>query len=118
MKYKKAIWISYDFGLKGDYTGLFTWLDNQRAVECGSGLAFFRYEYEGLNSITDTRELIIKITSEIKEYVKLSKSDRVYLIWRDDVSKKTKGEFINGNRKQSPWEGYGKLKENNDIDSE
>ncbi|MBB6005425.1 hypothetical protein [Arcicella rosea] len=27
---RKAIWISYDFGLKGDYTGLYTWKKNEK----------------------------------------------------------------------------------------
>jgi hypothetical protein len=41
---KKAIWISYDFGLNGDYTGLYTWLDNMKAIECGNSLAFINIE--------------------------------------------------------------------------
>ncbi len=111
---KKGIWISYDFGLKGDYTGLFTWLDNYQAVECGHGLAFFKYNFDSNQS----SDLIKKITSEIKEYVKLSKSDRVYIIWKDNATNKVKGEFISGSRKQAPWEGYGKLKEDVTTDSD
>ncbi|MBK7566220.1 MAG: hypothetical protein IPI31_00180 [Bacteroidetes bacterium] len=115
---RKAIWISYDFGLKGDFTGLFTWLDNHDAVECGNGLAFFRYDISDTNGKTDTESLIKKITADIKDTVKLSKSDRVYIVVKDSHTNKVKGEFINGNRKQSPWEGYGKLKGDNIIDSE
>jgi hypothetical protein len=44
MNKKKGIWISFDFGLKGDYTGLYEWLDNKEAVECGIGLAYFNFE--------------------------------------------------------------------------
>jgi hypothetical protein len=108
MATKKGIWISYDFGIKGDYTGLFTWLDNHKAVECGNGLAFLRFENTNLTD--DPKALIENISRDIKEYVKLSKSDRLYIIWKDDKTDKVKGEFISGNRKQSPWEGYGKLK--------
>ena len=104
---KKAVWIAYDFGLKGDYTGLYTWLDEKEAVECGNGLAFFSYS---LNSDSPQSDFIMEISQSLKEAVKLSKSDRVYLIWRDSSTKLIKGEFINGGRKQSPWEGYGKLK--------
>jgi len=118
MATKKGIWISYDFGLKGDYTGLFTWLDNHKAVECGSGLAFFRYDTSTLETTIQTKVLINKISADLKEYVKLSKSDRLYIIWKDDETKKIKGEFISGSRKQSPWEGYGKLNDNNVIDTE
>ncbi|MCX6316877.1 MAG: hypothetical protein NTW29_06285 [Bacteroidetes bacterium] len=116
MASKKAIWISYDFGIKGDYTGLFTWLDNHKAVECGAGLAFVRFEN---TTITDDGKALIEIISnDIKEYVKLSKSDRLYLIWKDDQTGRVKGEFINGSRKQSPWEGYGKIKTDNFTDTD
>ncbi|TSA37100.1 MAG: hypothetical protein D4R64_06190 [Porphyromonadaceae bacterium] len=117
MTTRKAIWISYDFGLKGDFTGLFTWLDNHSAVECGNGLAFFRHDISKLEG-TDSESLIKLLTADIKETVKLSKTDRVYIIFKDTSTNKVKGEFINGNRKQSPWEGYGKLKGGNTIDSE
>jgi len=117
MATKKGIWISYDFGLKGDFTGLFTWLDNHSAVECGNGLAFFRYDISKLKQ-TDTESLIKHLSSDLKETVKLSRTDRVYIIFKDNLINKVKGEFINGNRKQSPWEGYGKLKGGNTIDTE
>jgi hypothetical protein len=116
MATKKGIWISYDFGLKGDYSGLFTWLDNHKAVECGNGLAFFKYE--NANSSSDTKELINTISSDLKEHVTLSKSDRLYIIWKDGLTSNVKGEFISGSRKQSPWEGYGKLKGDNFIDTD
>ena len=117
MTTKKGIWISYDFGLKGDYTGLFTWLDNHQAVECGTGLAFFRYDIGDLNISAEPRELVKKLTADIKEYVKLSKSDRLYIIWKDSNTNKVKGDFINGSRKQAPWEGYGKIKGDNQTDT-
>lgn len=28
---KKSLWLSYDFGMKGDYSGLYTLLDNHDA---------------------------------------------------------------------------------------
>lgn len=115
---KKGIWISYDFGLKGDFTGLFTWLDNQNAVECGNGLAFFLYDTSKINVRVDSSDLIKHISKDIKGAVKLSKTDRVYIIVKDSQSNKVKGKFINGSRKQSPWEGYGKLKDGNIEDSE
>lgn len=115
---KKGIWISYDFGLKGDYTGLFNWLDNHQAVECGNGLAFFKYDAGNLSTSADQKEFVKKISADIKDYVKLSKSDRVYIIWKDGNTNKVKGEFISGNRKQAPWEGYGKLRGSNQTDDE
>ncbi len=32
---RRAIWISYDFGVRGDYEGFYTWLDLHDAIECG-----------------------------------------------------------------------------------
>ena len=40
---KKAIWISYDLEFGGDYEGLYRWLANHEAVECGDGVTFFIY---------------------------------------------------------------------------
>lgn len=114
----KAVWISYDFGLKGDFTGLFTWLDNHNAVECGNSLAFFRYDISELTGKVNGSDLIEHISSDIRDTVKLSKSDRVYIILKDSSTHKVKGEFINGSRKQSPWEGYGKLKDGNIVDTD
>lgn len=112
----KAFWISYDFGLRGDFKGMYTWLDNHNAVECGNGLAFFRYEH--INANIEFKDLINHIYNDIKESVKLSTTDRIYIIVKDPQTNKVKGRFINGNRKQSPWEGYGKLKDTNTIDTE
>ena len=30
-----TVWISYDLGIRGDYEGLYAWLDSHRAKECG-----------------------------------------------------------------------------------
>ena len=29
----KAIWLSFDLGIGGDYPGLYKWLDNHKAIE-------------------------------------------------------------------------------------
>ena len=41
----KALWLSYDLGVKGDYEGLYAWLDDHNAEECGNSVAFLHYEY-------------------------------------------------------------------------
>jgi hypothetical protein len=115
---KKAIWISYDFGLKGDYTGLYTWLDNMKAIECGNSLAFMNLELNNstFNSHSSNKDILTYIKNSMKDYVKLTKTDRIYVIWKDNENNLVKGEFINGNRKQSPWEGYGKLEKEDKTD--
>jgi hypothetical protein len=118
MKTKKGIWLSYDFGLKADYTGLFTWLDNKNAVECGNSMAFFLYEFDDATLSANPKSLVESLSSEINEYVKLAKNDRIYVVWKEPVSQKMKGDFINGSRKHSPWEGFGQRKAEAVSDSE
>jgi len=96
---KKTFWISYDLGLKGDYNGMYTWLDTYEAKECGDSLAVFKFDC--------TIDFINEIAKDLKENVELKKTDRVYLIYRDKKDKNlVKGRFIVGRRKPAPWEGY------------
>jgi hypothetical protein len=103
---KKSIWLTYDFGLKGNYAALFTFLDNHKAIECGNGTAYFIYKNENnLNS----EELINQLKNELQEIVNPSSSDRIYAIWRnDDTTNATvKGRFLFGGRRNTaPWNGY------------
>ncbi len=108
MPTNKAFWISYDLGLKGDYSGLYTWLDSVKAKECGDSIAFFTFEGKG-NYIEDIKEDLMK-------YAKLGKSDRVYLIYHDNKTGKLKGNFLFGGRKRAPWEGFSTGNEGNDED--
>lgn len=97
---KKVIWLSYDLSIKGDYEGLYTWLDDLDAKECGDSLAVFNFE------ISDEYDLIEKLEEEIKNNVSLSKRDRIYIIYRAD-NNRLKGKFLFGKRKSAPWTGYG-----------
>ena len=95
---KRAIWISYDFGVRGDYEGMYTWLDDHDAIECGDSIAFLKFEFSG--------ELIQDLKKDIKDSVNVTKKTRIYVIWRDTTTKKMKGRFIFGTRKSPPWTGY------------
>lgn len=99
---KRAIWISYDFGIRGDYEGIYAWLDEKSASECGDSLAFLKYECSG--------DLIESLKKDIEESVEVTKKTRIYVIWRDDDTEKMKGRFIFGRRKSSPWTGYAEEK--------
>lgn len=94
----KTIWISFDLGIKSDYDGLYAWLDNKNAKECGNNLAVLKVELNQLSSIKE------EVKQDL-EGVSFGKRDRVYIIWRE--GKKVKGSFIIGGRKSSPWQGYG-----------
>ncbi|CAE6688369.1 hypothetical protein [Paraburkholderia haematera] len=98
---QKTVWLSYDLGVKGDYEGLYKWLDNVEAFECGDSLAYFSVEVPNGRNVPDF------VAEELNANVSFGKSDRVYLIWRNDEDSRNKGRFIIGKRKASPWEGFG-----------
>ena len=107
---KKAIWISYDLGIKGDFPGLYAWLDNNEAKEAGNSIAFLKYEFPG----TDEKLLSV-LKKDLEKHVVLKPGDRIYVV-RMRLEKgvqKISGKFIVGNRKASPWIGYGQ--KNNDV---
>lgn len=95
---KRAVWLSFDLGVTGDYEGMYAWLDEHKAKECGSSLAFLNYSFK--------TDLVASLTADIKAAVETNKKTRIYVIWRDDKKKTMKGRFILGGRKASPWAGY------------
>ena len=95
---KRAIWISYDIGVRGDYEGFYAWLDSKGAIECGGSLAFFTYEADD--------DIIKNLKKEIEEAVEITKKMRIYVIYREAQTNKMKGKFIFGTRKAAPWTGY------------
>lgn len=103
----KTIWISFDFGLKGDYQNLYTWLDNHNALECGQNLACLKYPYS--KGISDGFSFFELLKKDITESIKLSKTDKLYVIYKDPDTSKMKGKWLNGTRKAASWEGYGKI---------
>ena len=109
MAKKKTYWLSYDLGLKGDYNSLYTWLDKQKAKECGDSIAVFEF----VSSTDNPKE---EIKNSILESIELNKTDRIYLIWRDDVRNANVGMFIIGRRKPAPWEGYFTTEEEQSFD--
>lgn len=98
---KKSFWLSYDLGLKGDYKGLYTFLDSVEAKECGDSVAFFKKDY--------TDNFLEELKNDLKNAMNLSATDRIYVIHSDISTKNVregKGKFLFGGRKRSPWEGY------------
>lgn len=94
-----TIWISYDLGVRGDYEGLYAWLDDHEAKECGDSIAVLKYSHSG--------DLVEKIKSDLKAAVEINKKTRIYVIYRDRSTNKNKGKFIFGNRKAAAWIGFG-----------
>jgi len=94
---KAGIWISYDLGVRGDYEGMYTFLDSFEAKECGDSTAYLLFEYD-----INLEEELKKI---IREHVTLAKRSRVYVL-RPVEGGKYKGRFIFGRRKRAAWAGY------------
>ena len=61
MGVKKIFWLSYDLGIKGDYTGLYTFLDSVDAKECGDSVAFFTKDFG--------EKFLDALKKEIEKYV-------------------------------------------------
>ena len=104
---KKSVWISYDLSVSGDYEGLYTWLDDHEAKECGDSNAFFLWDDTGSGDIP----------SQVKEALLSSfsydgRKDRIYITYeKEKEGKRTiSGKFILGKRKANPWTGFGSSK--------
>lgn len=93
-----AVWVSFDLGVQGDYPGIYSWLDEHQATECGDNLAFLNYEHSG--------SLLETLISDLKKSVEITKRTRIYVIYRERETKKMKGSFIFGGRKAAPWSGF------------
>lgn len=104
---KTFIWLSFDLGVRGDFDGLYGFLDTHKAKECGDSVAAFWYEYE--------RDLIKDLTKDLQKNVTVDKRSRVYVIYKAPKGKYA-GKFIFGNRKSAPWSGFGPS-ENDEEDS-
>jgi hypothetical protein len=87
---KTRYWVSFDFGLGGNYREFYEWLDAREASECGIGVATFLSAH--------SRD---EIAAELKQLLQRKYNPRIYII-----SRKEGGRFILGNRKASPWTGF------------
>ena len=95
----KLVWLVFDLGVKGDYEGLYAWLDAQGARECGDSVACFTYSY--------TDDLVTELRSQLESAMTLDKKSRLYVVYSDPPTNRPKGAFLCGRRKSPPWAGYG-----------
>lgn len=94
-----AIWLSYDLGATGDYEGMYSWLENHGAKECGSSVAFLK-NYQIKN------DLIEELKTDIGKSVTLNPRSRIYQIFRDNQDG-LRGRYLVGKRRAPPWTGFG-----------
>jgi len=95
---RKGVWITYDLGIRGDYEGMYSFLDKHNATECGDSAAFLTFDFSD--------DIVREFNDAINEAVTFDKRCRVYLIF-PKAEGGCKGRFIIGRRKPPPWAGYG-----------
>lgn len=109
----KTVFLSYDLAFDGDYDGLYKWLDNHKAIECGSSFCKFTYHTDELESFInydDTIKFLNILAKDLVEHIKASNRDRFYIVSEFitmDGKNTTAGAFLLGQRKESPWIGRG-----------
>jgi hypothetical protein len=95
----KRVWLVFDLGVKGDYEGLYSWLDAQAARECGDNVACFTYSY--------TDDLVTELRTHLESVMTIEKKSRMYVVYSNPETNRPKGSFLFGRRKSPPWAGYG-----------
>ena len=99
---QSTIWLSYDLGVSGDYEGMYSWLENRGAKECGSSVAFLKnYEFEG--------DLLDSLKTDVSDTVTLNRRSRIYVIYKHNGL--LRGRYVVGKRKAPPWTGFGDVLE-------
>ncbi len=95
---KTYVWLIFDLGVQGDYDGLFSWLDEHEAKDCGNNAAFFYFNYSG--------DVASELREAIKKSVKVTAKTRLYAIHGNPKGGGPLGHFILGGRKAPPWAGF------------
>lgn len=99
---KTGIWLSFDLGVRGDFTGLFAWLDDRKAKECGDGVAFLKFEW--------TEDLKAELEAELRAHIEVTKQTRIYVVRQKGVDDlRPLGTWIIGSRRSPPWTGFGSM---------
>jgi hypothetical protein len=94
---RMAIWIAFDFGFDGPYEEMYRWLDKQKALECGTNVAFLLFP--------KSSNLYESVLNQVQANVGLRPTDRVYVVCTPK-SGEVKGKFIHGSRRRAPWENF------------
>ncbi|WP_432670536.1 hypothetical protein [Flavobacterium sp. SM2513] len=118
---KIKFYINFDLNIRGDYKGLYKWLDKNKAEERGNSYALIRdydfpeTEIKGLTTIAEKSTAFAKyLRNELKEYVEIAKTDRIYITFKVLGGDNIGGIFLFGRSQSSPWEGYADV-DNNDV---
>ena len=100
---KSLIWLSFDLGVRGDFEGMYEFLDSRSAKACGDSLAAMTYEYK--------KDILTELTKDLRTHLTFDKRSRVYVVY-SSAQGKLSGKFIVGKRKAPPWSGFGPSSDN------
>ena len=109
-----TVWLTYDLGVGGDFQGLYSWLDDNEAIECGNNCAYIR-NYKFPNYVIRDNDFAEFLKKDLEGKVKFNSGSRVYIVRSSieiDKGRRSIGSFVIGKRKASPWEGFGTKTEN------
>ena len=119
---KITFYINFDLNIRGDYKGLYKWLDKNKAEERGNNYAIIKNydfpdsEIEGLTIVADkNRAFSNYLKNEIIEFATIGKTDRIYLTLKVLGRENVGGVFIFGRKQSNPWEGAYTEDEDNDV---
>ena len=99
---KIPIWLTFDLQNGSDYRGFYTWLSEMDAKDCGDNAATMLFPCR-----KEPKNILKEILKSIKGRCKLTKHDRIYVIYHRYRNGETIGTFINGKQdKNPPWKGY------------
>ena len=101
----KTIFITYDLGIRGDFDSLYTWLDENNAEERGYGLAVIK-KFSVDSSLKKDIDFMRSVRDILAAKMKITSSDRIYMVWNSVENDKIKAGFLFGKSKQAPWTGF------------
>jgi hypothetical protein len=93
---KMFVWLSFDLGIRGDFEGMYQFLGEHDAKECGDSMGAFWFEYK--------KDALAELKKKLEEAVSLDKRSRIYVIHHK--GDKYVGKFIVGKRRSPPWSSY------------
>jgi hypothetical protein len=108
------MWLTYDLGSGGDFQGIYAWLDDNKAIECGNNCAYIS-DYEYPETITTDMNFVDFFKKELEKNINFKSGNRIYIVRKSlDTDKKGKsiGSFVIGKRRANTWEGFGTKTEN------
>ncbi len=121
------VFLNYDLSFNGDYEGLFKWLDDHNADDCGQNFCEFSYtvnpgEISQKEPQKAANQVALMIDKDITSTVKLNKGDRIYIV--SSYDNVMFSGFLAGGHGPKPWAGYStrsqqtpKIKIVNEVDS-